>query len=148
MLGELSKRQMLDLLEQQVIGRLGCHADGETYIVPINYVYRDNAIYAHSGIGKKINMMRANPKVCFQADEIIDTFRWKSVILWGNYTELAGEKRQQAMQGIIHKIMPLTDRPSEEPSHGINPAEHTNIIVYKIELTSVSGRYESHDGEA
>jgi len=148
MLGELSKRQMLDFLEQQVIGRLGCHADGETYIVPINYVYRDNAIYAHSGIGKKINMMRANPKVCFQVDEIIDTFRWKSVILWGNYTELTGEERQQAMQGIIHKIMPLTDRPSEEPSHGINQANHANIIVYKIELTAISGKYESHDSEA
>ena len=148
MLGELSKRQMLDFLEQQVIGRLGCHADGETYIVPINYVYRDNAIYAHSGIGKKINMMRANPKVCFQVDEIIDTFRWKSVILWGNYTELTGEKRQQAMQGIIHKIMSLTDRPSEEPSHGINQADHANIIVYKIELTAVSGKYESHDDDA
>ena len=52
------------------------------------------------------------------------------------------------MQGIIHKIMPLTDKPSEEPSHGINPAEHVNIIVYKIELTANSGKYESHDGEA
>jgi len=148
MLGELSKGALLEFLEQQVIGRLGCHADGETYIVPINYVYRNNAIYGHSGNGKKIEMMRANPKVCFQVDEIFDTFRWKSAILWGNYKELTGEERQQAMQGIIHRIMPLTDRPSEDPSHGISKAKHENIIVYKIELTAVSGKFESHDLEA
>ncbi|GGI23283.1 pyridoxamine 5'-phosphate oxidase family protein [Pedobacter mendelii] len=148
MLGDLNKGQLIDFLEQQVVGRLGCHADGETYIVPINYVYRNNAIYGHSGNGKKINMMRANPRVCFQVDEIIDTFRWKSAILLGNYSELIGEERQQAMQGIIHTIMPLTNRPSEEPSHGIPKVEHEHIIVYKIELTSVSGKFESHDLEA
>ncbi|WP_316830491.1 pyridoxamine 5'-phosphate oxidase family protein [Pedobacter aquatilis] len=148
MLGNLNKRELIDFLEQQVVGRLGCHADGETYIVPINYVYRDNAIYAHSGKGRKIDMMRANPKVCFQVDEITDTFRWKSAILWGNYIELEGAERQQAMQGIIHRIMPLTNRPTEEPSHGIKPEEHEHIIVYKIVLTAVSGRYEAHDIEA
>ncbi|RZK90098.1 MAG: pyridoxamine 5'-phosphate oxidase family protein [Pedobacter sp.] len=145
MLGDLNKRQLIDLLERQVFGRLGCHAQGETYIVPINYVYRDNAIYAHSANGKKIEMMRANPKVCFQVDDIADTFRWQSAILWGNFTELSGVERQQAMQGIIHKMMPLTDRPSEEPSHGIAPEAHQNIIVYKIELTVVTGKFESHD---
>lgn len=145
MLGDLNKKEMIDLLESQVIGRLGCSLDGETYIVPINFVYRDNAIYAHSGKGKKIEMMRLNPKVCFQVDEIKDTFRWKSAILWGNFVELHGEERQQAMQGIIHRIMPLTDRPSEEPSHGIPSEEHSNIIVYKIDLTEATGKYEAHD---
>lgn len=144
MLGELNKKEILDLVENQVIGRLGCYADGETYIVPINYVYRNNAIYLHSGKGKKVNMMRSNPKVCFQIDEIKDTFRWRSAIIWGNYIELNGEERQQAMQGIIHRIMPLTDRPSQEPSHGIKPELQDDIIVFKIELTNISGRYESH----
>ena len=144
MLGNLNNRQIIDLLTKQVIGRLGCHANGETYVVPINYVYRNNAIYAHSGNGKKMEMMQANPKVCFQVDELRDTFRWESVILWGNFTILSGEERQQALQGIIHKIMPLTNRPSEEPSHGIPLEQHQHLIVFKIELTAVSGKYESH----
>ncbi|RNL52788.1 pyridoxamine 5'-phosphate oxidase family protein [Pedobacter jejuensis] len=148
MLGDLNKAQLLDFLNQQVIGRLGCSNDGETYVVPINYVYRANAIYAHSGNGKKIDMMRANPKVCFLIDEIVNTFNWKSAIIQGTFSELHGETRQQAMQGIIHKIMPLTSKPTQEPSHGINPAEHDNLIVYKIEFSSISGKYESHDDEA
>lgn len=145
MLGDLNKRELIDLLEKQVFGRLGCSADGETYVVPINYVYRNNAIYAHSGNGKKIEMMRANPKVCFQVDEIKDTFNWKSGVLFGNYVELEEEERQQAMQGIIHRVMPLTNKPTEGPSHGINPEEFDNLVVFKIELTEVTGKFESHD---
>ena len=145
MLGNLSKKQVIDLLHRQVIGRLGCHANDETYIVPINYVYRNDSIYAHSGSGKKIEMMRINPKVCLQVDEIADTFRWQSVILWGVFEELNGEERQQAMQAIIHRIMPLTNKPSEESSHGIDVDLHNNLIVYRIRITEVTGRFESHE---
>ena len=145
MLGDLNKKELIDLLESQVFGRLGCSVNDDTYIVPINYVYRNNAIYAHSGNGKKIEMMRENPKVCFQVDEILDTFRWKSAILWGDFIELKDEERQQAMQGIIHRIMPLTDRPTEQPSHGIEPEKHSNIIVFKIDINKVTGKSENHD---
>lgn len=144
MLGDLNKREIIDLLEHQLIGRLGCHADGETYVVPVNYVYRNNAIYAHTGNGKKLDMMRSNPKVCFQVDEIQDIFQWKSVIVWGTFQELTGEDRQQAMQGIIQRIMPLADNGSQRPSHAIPEEQQNNIIVFKIQIIEGTGRFESH----
>lgn len=144
MLGELNKREIIDLLESQFIGRLGCHVDGETYIVPINYVYQNNAVYAHSGDGKKIEMLRANPKVCFQVDQIDTMFKWKSVILWGTFEELKDEERQQAMQGLILRIMPKTDDPAREPSHAINPSLQDSLIVYRINIKEATGRFEAH----
>lgn len=145
MLGELDKGEIIDLLERQIIGRLGCHVDGETYVVPINYVYLDNAVYAHSGMGKKIEMMRKNPEVCFQVDEVEDTFRWKSVVLWGTYEELEDEERQQALMSIIHRIMPLRDKPSLPASHGVDDELRDNIVVYRINITEGTGRFESHE---
>ena len=145
MLGELNKREIIEFLESKFIGRLGCHLNGETYIVPVNYVYQDNAVYAHSGEGKKIDMLRANPRVCFQVDEIDNMFKWKSVILWGTFEELKDQERQQAMQGLILRIMPATDHPGREPSHGISPAFHDNLIVYRINIQEATGRFESHD---
>ncbi|SDJ99258.1 hypothetical protein SAMN04487898_105233 [Pedobacter sp. ok626] len=145
MLGDLGKKQIIDLLHRQVIGRVGCHVNGETYIVPINYIYNNDSIYAHSGNGKKIEMMRQNPKVCFQVDEITDTFSWQSVILWGTFEELNGVDRQQAMQGIIYRIMPLANKHSEESSHGIDIEQHNDLIVYRIRITEVTGRFESHE---
>lgn len=145
MLGELNKREIIDLLESEFIGRLGCHSDGETYIVPINYVYQKNAIYAHSGEGRKIEMLRANPRVCFQVDQIENMFKWKSVILWGTFEELKEEQRQQAMQGLILRVMPNTNNPGRDPSHAISPSNRETLIVYRINIVKATGRFESHD---
>lgn len=145
MLGELDKKQILDVLNEQLYGHLACHADDESYVLPINFIYRDNAIYAHSGEGKKIEMMRKNPKVCFQVSEINDNFKWKSVIIWGDFEELKDQERQQAMQGIIHKIMPQVDGAAIGISHGIEPEKHLNLVVYRININKATGRFESHD---
>lgn len=53
MLGKLEQPEIEALLSRQVTGRLGCHAEGTTYVVPVNYVYKNGIIYAHSGPGKE-----------------------------------------------------------------------------------------------
>lgn len=148
MLGELNETQIENLLKQQVMGRLGCHADGITYIVPINYVYDGTNIYSHSAEGKKIEMMRKNPEVCFEVDEINTVFKWKSAIVWGRFEEITDlDEKQQAMQGIIHRIMPLANNPGDHPSHGITANEYdvgttVELIVYKIVISQKTGRFE------
>jgi len=149
MLGKLNEKQIEDLLTKQVTGRLGCHANGITYIVPINYVYRHPYIFAHAAEGQKIDMMRENPNVCFQVDEIKSVFRWKSVIAWGRFEEITDpEEKQQAMQGLIHRIMPLAENPTEHPSHGIaekysDIGLNIDLVVYKIMLSKMTGRFEN-----
>lgn len=149
MLGKLSEKQIEDLLTRRVTGRIGCHADGATYVVPINYVYRSPNIFAHSTSGKKIEMMRKNPEVCFQVDEIQDIFNWQSVIAWGKFEEIKDEnEKHRAMQGIIHQLMPLVNKPSGHASHGIADREKdigmsVELIVYKIVLREKTGRFES-----
>ena len=39
MLGKLNEKQVEELLKSQLIGRIGCHANGVTYVVPVNYFY-------------------------------------------------------------------------------------------------------------
>ena len=148
MLGELTNQQIEDLLRQQVYGRIACCADGDIYIVPVNYVYNGTDILGHSAKGKKIDMMRKNPKICFEVDDIRSIFRWKSVIAWGKFEEITDiDEQQQAMQAIVHRIMPLIENASDHPSHGITEKEsdvgiNVELIVYKITLEKKTGRYE------
>src|ERR1700712_5959754 len=119
MLGELNERQIETLLKELPVGRIGCHADGITYIVPVNYVYDGANIYAHSAKGMKIDMMRKNPEVCFQVDAITDLQNWESVICWGKFEEITDMlEREKAMQKIINKTMPLMCGEDAHPSHG------------------------------
>ena len=149
MLGELNELEIERLLEQQRLGRIGCHADGLTYIVPINYVYQDGCIYAHSGPGKKIEMLDKNPQVCFQVDDIQDLLNWKSVITWGIYEQITGSKEmQETMQKIIRHIMPAMATGDGSPSHGFTSDEsdigtHFDLVLYKIRLVKKTGRFES-----
>jgi len=149
MLGELSEIEIENLLKQQVTGRIACHAEGATYIVPVHYVYNGSYIYGQSAMGKKIAMMRKNPEVCFEVDEIESVFRWQSVIAWGRFEEITdADEKQQAMQGLIHRIMPLADNPKDHPFHGITGDENDigttiDLIVYKIKVSKKTGRFEN-----
>jgi len=68
MIGDLDKYEIEKVLRQQIIGRLACHANDKTYIVPISYAYDGIYIYGHTYEGMKIRMMRENPKVCFEVE--------------------------------------------------------------------------------
>ena len=60
---ELTREAIDELLREEVVGRIGCHAGGETYVVPVIYAYDGEAFYAYSIEGRKIRMMRENPSV-------------------------------------------------------------------------------------
>lgn len=148
MLGELNESQIETLLKDLPVGRIGCHSDGITYIVPVNYAYDGVNLYAHSAKGMKIDMMRKNPDVCFQADAITNLQNWESVICWGKFEEITDMlEREHAMQKIINKVMPLMQGETAHPSHGFT-AEASDVgfemelILYKIVLNKKTGRFE------
>ena len=148
MLGELSEEQIESLLTDLPVGRIGCHADGVTYIVPVNYVYDGINLYAHSAKGMKIDMMRKNPEVCFQADAITSLQNWESVICWGKFEEITDMvEREHVMQAIINRVMPLMRGENAQPSHGFttNASDvgfEMELILYKIVLNKKTGRFE------
>jgi nitroimidazol reductase NimA-like FMN-containing flavoprotein (pyridoxamine 5'-phosphate oxidase superfamily) len=150
MLGALNEEQIENLLKDLPVGRIGCHADGITYIVPVNYVYDGINIYAHSAKGMKIDMMRKNPEVCFQADAITNLQNWESVICWGKFEEITDMlEREHAMQKIINKVMPLMQGNEAQPSHGFitDASEVGNgveLILYKIVLSKKTARFEQN----
>ncbi|MDX1762330.1 MAG: pyridoxamine 5'-phosphate oxidase family protein, partial [Christiangramia sp.] len=92
MLGELKNNQIEYLLYCHVVGRIGCYSDNEVYVVPITYAYEDGYIYGHTREGKKIDMMRKNPNVCFEVDVVDNMSNWRSVISWGKFEELKDPK--------------------------------------------------------
>ncbi|MDC1504172.1 pyridoxamine 5'-phosphate oxidase family protein [Winogradskyella sp.] len=84
MLGNLNSRQIEHVLQSLIIGRIGCHADNKTYVVPVTYAYDGTYVYGHTKEGLKIEMMRKNPSVCFEVDVMENMSNWRSVIAWGN----------------------------------------------------------------
>lgn len=108
MFGKLNIQEIEELIKQQFIGRIGCHADDLTYVVPISYAYDGTYIYGHTVEGMKIDMMRKNPKVCFEIDNTKDLANWQSVICWGQFEELkTEEERKVGLQTLNARALPV-----------------------------------------
>ena len=138
----LSSADIIKFLEKGRFGHLACHVKDDIYIVPITYVFEDGYIYSHSRLGKKIEMMRRNPRICIQVEEVEDFFRWKSVIAWGQYEELKGDKATIAMRRLIHKMAEKgTDSRRSELEVDIT-AQLESAIIFQIKVEKSSGRCE------
>jgi uncharacterized protein len=149
MIGELNRAEIEQILGTQAVGRIGCHANGRTYVVPITYVYDGRAIYFHSLDGLKTQMMRANPSVCFEVDVVHDLANWQSVIAWGRFEELTGEAAARGLEFVLKGLMPFITGETTTPSHGLPSSSHrdklkTEVVIGRLDLTEMTGRFEKH----
>jgi uncharacterized protein len=85
---EVSPDDCRHLLARLGFGRLACVHDNQPYIVPIYFAYEADYLYGFATLGRKVEWMRSNPRVCVEVDEVISHFRWSSVVVIGRYEEL------------------------------------------------------------
>jgi nitroimidazol reductase NimA-like FMN-containing flavoprotein (pyridoxamine 5'-phosphate oxidase superfamily) len=152
MFGKLDTSQIDKLINSQLIGRIGCSADGMTYVVPVSYAYDGTYIYVHSLKGRKIDIMRKNPKVCFQVDNTKNLANWQSVICWGEFEELTSEEEKtRALETLNNRVLPVV---SSETMH-LTPEwpfptccdDRVGGIFFRIKLTEKTGRFEKSADE-
>jgi nitroimidazol reductase NimA-like FMN-containing flavoprotein (pyridoxamine 5'-phosphate oxidase superfamily) len=149
MLRELNDTQIEALLKEQLYGRIGCHSAETMYIVPVNYIYENGIIYCHSAEGMKIQLMRENPQVCFEVDDIKAMTNWQSVIAWGRFEEITGlEEKQQVLQKLVDRVSPYILDDSVTREHGFVDEESdvgtsVELIMYKIIVSKKTGRFEN-----
>lgn len=150
MIGHLTENECREFLKNEALGRIGCSNNGETYVVPINYLFDNQNIIAHSQDGKKISMMRLNPSVCFEVDKMLSFQNWKSVIAWGKYQEITEEtEKQNALQAFVNRMMYFkiseTAQPPELSANRIHPRnEKIRTVVFKIIIENLTGRFETN----
>jgi uncharacterized protein len=133
---ELSSGEIEEFLQGQRIARLGCHADGITYVVPLIYAYDDGAVVAVTTEGRKTAMLRENPLVCVEVDEYDTDGKgsWRSVIAHGTCEELAGDAVEPALALMRERFARAAGRAAEPRPLG------PNVVVLRINFTEMSGR--------
>ncbi len=134
---ELPAEGIEALLRTAIVGRIACcgHGvveDGRPHLVPLAYGYDGEAIYAHSGPGRKLDLMRAEPRVTFEVDEAAAPDRWRSVIAEGTFEEIADPRQRESALAVIYGTDGAPDLGSQ-------------TVVFRVRLTSRSGRYETPD---
>ena len=148
MLGTLSPAEIEDLLQAEVVARLGCHAEGRTYVVPVTYAYDGEGLLVQSADGLKLRMMHENPWVCVEVDHIDSLANWRSVIAWGRFEELFGADATAALARLRDRLRTLiiseTTPASETLAEGETRVRRGNghASIYRIHLFEKTGRFE------
>jgi hypothetical protein len=132
---ELSREEVDELLREQVVGRIGCHADGLTYVVPVIYAYDGERIHVATVEGQKVRMMRSNPAVCFEVDDYEAPGTWRSAIVQGVYEEADVDEKAATLAALAGRFA----RGREGGAR--RPAVHDRATVcFRIRVADATGR--------
>jgi nitroimidazol reductase NimA-like FMN-containing flavoprotein (pyridoxamine 5'-phosphate oxidase superfamily) len=147
MIGNLKEQQIDSLLRSELVGRLGCHAQGITYIVPVSYYYDGQLIYGYTKEGLKTELISQNSSVCFQVDRIENLANWQSVIVQGEFQILKGSEVEKALQLLTNRMMPFKTGESNQPKFGMEKLPtltkpSTHFITYCIKIKEWYGKFE------
>lgn len=149
MTGVLTDFQIETLLTSQVIGRLGCGREEELYIVPILFAFQPPYIYSHAREGTKVALMRQQPQVCLEVDQIDNLANWRSAIIWGEFEELTDNAAEEGLQVLKSRLYPLKTGVYSQSildlqAQDIARAGQRAEVIYRIKIERQSGRFEKN----
>ncbi|PWW08569.1 hypothetical protein DFQ01_101292 [Paenibacillus cellulosilyticus] len=141
-------------LEHAEKGFLGLSADDTPYVVPLNFVWRENAIYFHGAAeGRKVDYMQRNARGCFTVSQSYGTLTspvpahidtaYMSVMLFGRLSTVDTlEEATSVMQAMIDKYMPgFYNKPlaaQHLDKHRSSLGSRT--MIYKLAVESMSAK--------
>lgn len=136
---EMRREDMKELLREVGYAHLGCSLDDQPYVVPVHYAYKEPFVYVYTTEGKKAEIIRENPKVCLQVENVVDNRSWRSVIVSGEASQVVNEEEREEALELIAKI-----NPTLTPAVSIRWMDswvRENIeVVLRIEPALMTGR--------
>ena len=133
------------ILQKAQVCRLGLLDGYVPYIIPLHYGYHKGHLYIHAAKeGKKINLLKKNPKVCFEVEldhKIRNTgipCKWsttyKSIIGYGTASILTDvEEKRQSLGILIDHYAPGT-------IYDFSIKMIDAVAVIKISIDSMTGK--------
>ena len=144
---ELTPAECRETLARTNLARLACsHAD-QPYVVPVSVAY-DRAfdcLFSFSTIGRKVEWMRENPKVCVEIEDVADRFHWTTIVIFGRYDEISDSAEYKQ---IRQRALQMFERREDWWLPGaakLGPREHPAVVVYQIHIQSITGRRAARD---
>ena len=106
--------RILSILDTAKVLRLGLAVDNEPYVVPMNYGYTMEdgrlVLYLHSAVrGKKLDMIRANPRVFFELDCDVTPFEGQVACQYGlTYSSIMGRGTARIVEDVEEKMQAMS----------------------------------------
>ncbi|MBN1276291.1 MAG: pyridoxamine 5'-phosphate oxidase family protein [Deltaproteobacteria bacterium] len=132
------------IISSSKVCRLALSDGDQPYIVPLCFGYRDNALYFHSAVeGKKMEIIRKNPNVCFEFEKDVDLIRADIPCGWGmKYQSVIGFGRASVIDETDDKMDAVKIIMSQYSDHEFefNRDSLNKILIIKVEISEMTGK--------
>jgi len=145
-----SDKQITDLTELESLLSTAdlCHLsmvdEGRPYVVPMNFGYEDSALYFHSAPeGRKIDVLRKSPDVCFSIIGRYDLVSGESACSWtAKFSSVIGtgiatiiSDRTVKEQGLKVLMAQYSDEEYDFSNENLD-----GVVVIRVEIESMTGK--------
>ena len=134
--------EIKEILDKSMIVHVGMVDDGEAYVVPMNYGYTledgELCLYLHGAtVGRKLDVMRKNPKVFFEMECDVTPFEGKVACQYGTtYSSVMGRGTAVVLDDVDEKIDGLAKFMKTQTSNDFVFDEKMVSIVSVIKIIS------------
>ena len=144
---ELTHHQCVEVLERIEMGRLACSRLDQPYVVPIRFSYDAdrNCLYGFSSLGRKIEWMRENPKVCVEVEDIESNDRWTTLVIFGRYEEIDDSSELSGTRQRIWELFQQRPQWWFPAAAKIGARERHAMVIYRIQIDRMTGRRSIRD---
>ena len=132
--------EIIKILDKAKVLHLGLVDSDEPYVVPMNYgyVYENGklTVYLHGARrGRKLDLMRANPKVFFEMDCDITPFEGEIACKYGiTYSSVMGKGKAEIIEDTAEKIVGLKAIMKTQTGKDFDFDEKTAAVVCVIRI--------------
>jgi len=93
-------KEIEEVLQAAICCHIGLVDRDEPYVVPVNFGYKDKALYFHGACeGRKISLIKKNNKVCFELETDIEMMRDEEPCQWSmKYRSVIGRGRAHILE--------------------------------------------------
>ena len=143
------ENQIRAILDTAKVLHLGLCVDNEPYVVPMNYGYtmEDGKLvfYLHSAVlGKKLDMIRANPKVFVELDCDRNPFEGEKPCQYGlSYSSVMGRGQAKIIENVEEKIeaMKLLMKTQTRKDFEFNERLVSIVAVIRIDVEEFTAKH-------
>jgi uncharacterized protein len=132
------------VIREARICRLGLCEGGQPYIVPLSFGYRDRTLYFHGAPeGRKMEILRSNPRVCFEFDVDAVIVEGQEACRWGmKYRSVIGFGRAVLVESPEEKrdALAIIMGHYSERSFTFPERELHRTAVFKVAIESMTGK--------
>ncbi|MBW1693345.1 MAG: pyridoxamine 5'-phosphate oxidase family protein [Deltaproteobacteria bacterium] len=138
------KKAIEGIILKSTVCKLAMCDRHQPYIVPLCFGFKDNILYFHSAPkGKKIDILKNNPNVCFEFDIFTQVIKSAKACKWGmKYRSVIGYGKASFVtdENLKRQAFDIIMKQYADGSFLYEEASLTSTVIIKVDIESMTGK--------